>query len=180
VGVRLFLLNNMAYAQTVNKKTATKRPTKAALPTPRPVERADTESADLNAPDPHADLEGWAKVVLSDMRNQALRAILRLKEESQIDMASAGGTSGDEADMSAAREVKQSRILSLSALQDRLSEIDAAIGRLERGEYGICEETGDEIPVERLRANPLSRMTIEAQERREHSRRLFARPAYQI
>jgi DnaK suppressor protein len=125
-------------------------------------------------PDPYKDLEGWGRFTLSGLRTQTLRSILLLREEAEKEKDSAGGASGDEVDMSAARDEKQSRILLLSALQDRLSEIDAAIRRLEAGDYGICEETGEEIPIPRLVANPLARSTIEAQQRRERMNKLFA------
>lgn len=47
---------------------------------------------------------------------------------------------------------------------DRLREVDAALRRMDDGSYGICEETGDEIPFARLRAEPTTRHTVEAQE----------------
>ena len=45
-----------------------------------------------------------------------------------------------------------------------LEEVEAAIGRLDRGEFGICQHTGDPIPKERLRAVPWARYCIESQE----------------
>jgi DnaK suppressor protein len=46
----------------------------------------------------------------------------------------------------------------------RLNEVEAALRRIEEGGYGICEETGDEIPFARLKAEPTTRHTVEAQE----------------
>jgi RNA polymerase-binding transcription factor DksA len=51
----------------------------------------------------------------------------------------------------------------LSADQDALYEIDAAIKRIQRGTYGICELTGQPIPKARLEAIPWTRFTVEAQ-----------------
>jgi DnaK suppressor protein len=48
-----------------------------------------------------------------------------------------------------------------------LSKIDAALDRVENGEYGYCEETGDEIGIRRLEARPVATLSIEAQERHE-------------
>lgn len=48
-----------------------------------------------------------------------------------------------------------------------LHEIDAAIGRLEAGGYGICESCGCEIPEQRLLATPTARTCIACQERIE-------------
>lgn len=55
-----------------------------------------------------------------------------------------------------------------------LAKIDEALGRIEDGSYGYCEETGDPIPVKRLIAYPKATMTVEAQElheRRERTQR---------
>jgi DnaK suppressor protein len=48
--------------------------------------------------------------------------------------------------------------------EDRLREVEAALLRMDDGSYGVCEETGDEIPFARLRAEPTTRYTVEAQE----------------
>jgi DnaK suppressor protein len=48
-----------------------------------------------------------------------------------------------------------------------ISKIDAALKRIEAGEYGFCEETGEKIGLKRLEARPVATMTIEAQERHE-------------
>lgn len=52
-----------------------------------------------------------------------------------------------------------------------LSKIDEAIGRIDDGSYGYCEETGDPIPVKRLIAYPKATMTVEAQEMHERRER---------
>lgn len=46
----------------------------------------------------------------------------------------------------------------------RLREVEAALRRMDDGSYGVCEETGEEIPFARLRAEPTTRHTVEAQE----------------
>lgn len=48
-----------------------------------------------------------------------------------------------------------------------IDKIDAALRRVDNGEYGYCEETGEEIGIKRLEARPVATMTIEAQERHE-------------
>jgi len=47
------------------------------------------------------------------------------------------------------------------------SKIDAALRRIEEGEYGYCEKTGEPISLKRLDARPIATMTLEAQERHE-------------
>lgn len=52
-----------------------------------------------------------------------------------------------------------------------IDKIDAALQRLELGEYGYCAETGEEIGLKRLEARPIATLTIEAQERHENYER---------
>ncbi|EPX85913.1 transcriptional regulator, TraR/DksA family [Rubellimicrobium thermophilum DSM 16684] len=48
-----------------------------------------------------------------------------------------------------------------------IAKIDAALRRIEDGEYGYCEITGEPISLKRLDARPIATMTLEAQERHE-------------
>ena len=48
-----------------------------------------------------------------------------------------------------------------------ISKIDSALKRIEEGEYGYCDETGDPIGLGRLEARPVATMTVEAQEKHE-------------
>ncbi len=53
-----------------------------------------------------------------------------------------------------------------------ISKIDAALRRIEEGEYGYCQVTGEPISLARLRARPIATMTLEAQERHERQERV--------
>lgn len=48
-----------------------------------------------------------------------------------------------------------------------IAKIDAALRRIENGEYGYCEMTGEPISLKRLDARPIAIMTLEAQEKHE-------------
>ena len=48
-----------------------------------------------------------------------------------------------------------------------VGKIDAAIRRIEAGEFGYCEVTGEPISLKRLDARPIATMTLEAQEKHE-------------
>src|SRR6478736_583724 len=48
-----------------------------------------------------------------------------------------------------------------------ISKIDSALRRIDAGEYGFCEVTGDPIGLKRLIARPVATMTVEAQEAHE-------------
>ena len=50
-----------------------------------------------------------------------------------------------------------------------ISKIDSALRRIDEGEYGYCEVTGDPISLKRLDARPIATMSLEAQE--QHERR---------
>ena len=52
-----------------------------------------------------------------------------------------------------------------------LKKIDEALGRIDNGTYGYCEETGEPIGVKRLEARPIATLGIEAQERHEREER---------
>jgi DnaK suppressor protein len=53
-----------------------------------------------------------------------------------------------------------------------ISKIEEAIRRIEDGEYGYCEVTGEPISLARLEARPIATMTVEAQERHERQEKV--------
>lgn len=55
-----------------------------------------------------------------------------------------------------------------------LHAIDAALGRIASGDYGFCEDTGEEIGLARLVANPTATRTVEAQSAVEAQLRMRA------
>ena len=48
-----------------------------------------------------------------------------------------------------------------------LKKIQFSLKKIENGSYGYCEETGEEIGLQRLEARPVATLSLEAQERRE-------------
>lgn len=53
-----------------------------------------------------------------------------------------------------------------------IAKIDAALRRIEEGEYGFCEVTGEPISLGRLEARPIATMTVEAQEKHERNEKV--------
>jgi DnaK suppressor protein len=53
-----------------------------------------------------------------------------------------------------------------------IAKIDAALRRIEDGEYGFCEVSGEPISLGRLEARPIATMTIESQERHERNEKI--------
>ena len=56
-------------------------------------------------------------------------------------------------------------------IERRLGEIERALQKIEEGTYGVCDDTGEEIPKGRLEAVPEAIRTVEAQQRYERERR---------
>jgi DnaK suppressor protein len=54
-----------------------------------------------------------------------------------------------------------------------IAKIDAALGRIEDGTYGYCEETGEPIGLKRLEARPIATLSVEAQERHERREKVY-------
>jgi DnaK suppressor protein len=54
-----------------------------------------------------------------------------------------------------------------------LKKIEQSIGRIDSGDYGYCDETGEPIGVGRLLARPTATLSLEAQQRRELKQKMF-------
>ena len=54
-----------------------------------------------------------------------------------------------------------------------LKKIEQSIGRIDSGDYGYCDETGEPIGVGRLIARPTASLSLEAQQRRELKQKMF-------
>jgi DnaK suppressor protein len=54
-----------------------------------------------------------------------------------------------------------------------LKKVEQSIARIDAGDYGYCDETGEPIGVPRLIARPTANLSLEAQERREKRQKLM-------
>jgi DnaK suppressor protein len=78
---------------------------------------------------------------------------------------------GDEVER-ATRETENSlELRTRDRYRKLINKIDQALNRIEEGEYGYCEETGEEIGIDRLEARPIATLCLDAQERRELKQR---------
>jgi DnaK suppressor protein len=100
-----------------------------------------------------------------DILKEAKETLQHLQDENQNhpDLADRASSETDRAIELRARD-RQRKLI---------SKIDAAIGRLEDGSYGYCEETGEPISLKRLEARPIATLSIEAQERHERRERVY-------
>jgi DnaK suppressor protein len=100
-----------------------------------------------------------------DILKEAKETLLHLQEENQnhSDIADRASSETDRAIELRARD-RQRKLI---------AKIDEAIGRLEDGSYGYCEETGEPIALRRLEARPIATLSVEAQERHERRERVY-------
>jgi DnaK suppressor protein len=96
---------------------------------------------------------------------------LRLVDVRHDDVPSLNGENpADLIDSAQAGEQRELGHLAATRLVDRARRLRAALARVERGEYGICEECGAGIADRRLAALPDVVTCLGCQERRESSR----------
>ncbi len=75
---------------------------------------------------------------------------------------------GDEAER-ATRETENSlELRTRDRYRKLIAKIDKALKRIEEGHYGFCEETDEDIGIDRLEARPIATLSLDAQERWEH------------
>jgi len=80
---------------------------------------------------------------------------------------------GDEAER-ATRETENSlELRTRDRYRKLIRKIDKALVRIEEGDYGYCEETGEPISLKRLDARPIATLSVEAQERHERRERVY-------
>ncbi|HWM82926.1 MAG TPA: RNA polymerase-binding protein DksA [Pseudolabrys sp.] len=106
-------------------------------------------------------LTAWKEEILKE----AKETLQHLQEENQNhpDLADRASSETDRAIELRARD-RQRKLI---------SKIDEALGRIEDGSYGYCEETGEPISLRRLEARPIATLSVEAQERHERRERVY-------
>jgi len=100
-----------------------------------------------------------------DILREAKETLAHLQEENQNhpDLADRASSETDRAIELRARD-RQRKLI---------AKIDEALGRIEDGTYGYCEETGEPISLRRLEARPIATLSVEAQERHERRERVY-------
>ncbi len=74
---------------------------------------------------------------------------------------------GDETDQAADVLAEGQFLVNQDRLRHQLLEVEIALAKMERGIYGICEETEEPIEAERLLSIPWTRLSVEGAELRE-------------
>ena len=118
---------------------------------------------------------------MNDVQMAAFKARLaKLKTEI---LASAGETTEhlreessvtpDPADRATIEEEHALELRTRDRERKLLKKIEQSIGRIDAGDYGFCDETGEPIGVGRLLARPTATLSLEAQQRRELKQKMF-------
>jgi DnaK suppressor protein len=106
-------------------------------------------------------LDDWKNSILVDSK----QTVSQLQTES--------GALPDMADRASSETDKGIELRTRDRQRKLISKIDAALRRIDEGNYGFCEETGDPISIKRLMARPIATLSLEAQERHERDERVF-------
>ena len=108
---------------------------------------------------------------LQEVREELLRIQRGMEEDEQDRGESEGDTQTDSGDISQSIFDREMDASVEEGIERRLGEVDRALRKIEEGTYGICDDTGEEIPRGRLEAVPEAVRTVEAQQRFEKVRR---------
>jgi DnaK suppressor protein len=97
--------------------------------------------------------------------------LLQLTRQLNGDIETDAPATGDDADRSCVEIAREISMTVTSNTRETLLEITHALRRIELGNYGVCEASGELIPVLRLEAVPWTRYTIKHQASFEQARR---------
>ena len=112
-----------------------------------------------------ADIEDL-RVMLEEERvtlEEELAAHGRIQNDDGDWQGNSAGFEGEEADPSdAADQIEElvTNVPLVEELEERHLDVEEALEKMDQGIYGICEECGDTIPLERLKANPSARTCV--------------------
>lgn len=108
----------------------------------------------------HAKLTAWREAIVQESRlTLSQLQIDTLREPDATDRASS------ESDWSLELRTRDRQ-------RKLIAKINAALRRIDAGEYGYCEVTGEPIALARLEARPIATMTVEAQTRHERNEKV--------
>ena len=81
------------------------------------------------------------------------------------------GREGDQTDQASANSEREFEIQNRERVQMLLRQTERALARLENGTYGYCADTGEPIDLKRLMAQPVTSLSLAAQQARERRSR---------
>jgi DnaK suppressor protein len=137
--------------------------------------KAPARTAPAAVPAPAAVGDDWTSDELAEVRAELDAQARTLRAE--IDRAEAASESlkrdqssegsGDEADAGSKTFEREHEMSLSNNSRDLLVQVERALGRLDAGTYGRCEECGDAIPKARLQAFPRATLCVACKQREE-------------
>jgi len=163
--------------------------TSAAQAVKKPAPKASAKSEAEVAPVKNGAVKVMSEAEIlkapeKDYMNAAQLAFFknRLQEMEQEILENAGETTEhlretiivpDPADRATIEEEHALELRTRDRERKLLKKIQQSIVRIDSGDYGYCEETGDPIGIPRLLARPTATLSLEAQERREMKQKMY-------
>jgi DnaK suppressor protein len=98
------------------------------------------------------------KAMLLEMKEDTLKEINKAMKSGTD--AQTGEPSGDIYDQASSERDRELGLLLSDREREKLRNIDEALLRFDEGEYGICEECEEEIPIGRLKVVPFARYCV--------------------
>ncbi|MCI5544098.1 MAG: RNA polymerase-binding protein DksA [Azospirillum sp.] len=137
------------------------------------------ETAVILPPDykPSADEEYMNDLQLEYFRRKLedwKKSLLSQSEDTLEDLRQGGLNQPDDIDRASMETDKALDLRTKDRARKLIAKINEALKRIEDGEYGYCEETGEPIGVERLEARPVATLCLEAQERHERMEKTYS------
>ncbi len=99
--------------------------------------------------------------------------LLRESRDTLVALQSENENHPDFADRASSETDRAIELRARDRQRKLISKIEAALGRIDDGSYGFCEETGEPISLKRLDARPIATLSVEAQERHERRERVY-------
>jgi len=99
--------------------------------------------------------------------------LLAQSNDTLDDLRQGGLNQPDDIDRASLETDKSLDLRTKDRARKLILKIDEALERIEDGTYGYCEETGEEIGIERLIARPIATLCVEAQERHERMEKTY-------
>jgi len=168
-----------SYVQTMSPSVLTPPPLVAIKKDPKLANNWKSK-----APEELSDAEVMA-MPDAEYMNEKQMAFFRLKlmQLKQDILNSAGETTEhlredtvivpDPADRATIEEEHALELRTRDRERKLLKKIEQSIARIDAGDYGYCDETGEPIGVGRLLARPTATLSLEAQQRRELKQKMF-------
>lgn len=105
--------------------------------------------------------------------NEWKNDILRESKETLLNLAEDTGKLPDPSDRASSETERSLELRTRDRQRKLISKIDEALNRIDEGTYGYCEDTGNPINLERLKARPIATLSIEAQEAHERREKVY-------